>query len=785
MIWSKVRRELRQSPWQSLLVTGSVLLATALAGVGTAFGVQLIASNGVMFSQAEVPQVVQMHAGSIDTRPIHEFAAEEPNITRTAVVELISLDSATVSLTPGTTEASSAIEYSATIASTAGDRLLALDGTPAHVDTGTLGMPIDIALDRGIEVGDTVTLAGREFTVSTLIRDAMMGSDLSSSRRLLISEADAPLLRAGAAGQEWLIEFWLTDASLAPKVYDAYLGAALPANGPMIDFATLQLLAGMSTGTVVGILLVVAILLAGIATLLLSITVRTSIAAAAQQIGVLRAIGLPRRMLRRIVLSRHLLLIAVGAVVGAGVAATVIPAATESMRLRFGGTLSPATFLVIGLVGALAALASVLLSWAAVRSALRGNIIEAMRGVTRGKSRSKLGKAGSATGTPAAGNASTSADRPAWLITGLPAIRRNRADHFTVLAISFVATLLAVVPASLATTISSTEFIRTTGIAVSDVLITVRADTTSDERVNALKATLRADPEVAHTTTLSTERLAARNAEGEWTGINIATGDHTAFPLDYTSGHAPTATTEIALSELNAESFGVQVGDRLTLEVDGAERALDVVGVYRDVTNSGRTAQAHLPAGSGEPLWSSVLVEFTPGTDVAAATDRYAELAAPARVTDVESARDDVLGAIDRSLTSVSWIAAAAALALIVLITSLIMRLFLARDERRRAVAQALGASPRPVRAEYLFRVGVPAALGIVIGAATATLIGSSLFTLAGQFFGASGLPLHANPILMVAVPAILAGAVCAVIRLSVGRLTPSRTARVIAGQDT
>ncbi|NLT25800.1 MAG: hypothetical protein GXX90_03965, partial [Microbacteriaceae bacterium] len=380
MLRAKLLRDLRRTPLQSLLVVIAVALAASLAATGAAFAAQLLASNGALLAQADVPHLVQMHAGAIDRAAIDEFAEGAPDVVRGAAVELVALDSTRLALEPGTTEAAGAVEYSATASAPDADRLLGLDGEPAVIEPGGLGLPVGIALDRGLAVGDPIVIGEAEFTVTALIRDALMGSDLASSRRLLVAEADLDALRHGSGGSEWLIEFWLDDPALAPRVYDDYLAAGLPANGPMVDLTTFRLLNGLSDGLIAAAMLVVAGLLAGVAAMLLSIVVRTSISSAAPQIGVLRAIGLRGAPLHRLMLGRHFALILAGALVGALAAIALTPLATGSMRLRFGGEPSPLALVAALGIAAFVAIAGLALAVATLRPALRGSPLPAMRG---------------------------------------------------------------------------------------------------------------------------------------------------------------------------------------------------------------------------------------------------------------------------------------------------------------------------------------------------------------------------------------------------------------------
>lgn len=773
-IRSRLLHDLRARPTAALLVVIAVALAAAIGGIGAGIAAQLVSSTGALFDEGRAPDLVQMHAGDVDPAAIEAFAATQPAITDTSVRELVGIDATTLALTPGTNEADGAIEYFAVAQHERMDVLLDARGGPARVGPGEIGIPIDLASDRGIALGDRITIgsgdAAHEFTVTTLMRDAIMNSSLASSRRLLVDAADLDALRASSTGSEWLIEFRLTEASLSPQVYDAYLAAGLPANGPQVDRGTFELMTGLTDGLVSAAVLVIAGLLALIAALILSITVRTAIAAERRQIGVLRAIGLPGRRLRRLVLGSHDVLLAVGAALGAIVALAAIPLATESVRHRLGGDVSAAALVAAVVLALLALGGGALLARGAIRPALRRPPLEVMR-AARPPRRAAHRRSGRI--------------RPSWLTLARAELVRAPADHLAVLGVLFATTLMAALPVSLAATLASPQFLSATGIAVSDVRIDLRQDSGQAARLAGVEAAIAADPDIARSTTLQTVRLLAEAPGGTWTGINVESGDHTAFPLEYRDGRPPTAAGEIAVSELNAQDFEVAVGGALTLRMGDRDVAHTVVGVYRDVTNGGRTAKAVLPAGVGDPLWTVVLADVEPGVDVPSVVARYAQLAAPARVTDIAASRADLLGPLERTVGGLATGTVIAGGALVAVLTALLLRLILVRGGRRQAVMQAIGAPLPSLRAASLAQLLVPALAGVVLGAALGPGLTSGLLAAAGALFGASSLPLDAAPIAtMLGIPALLAGIVAAVTWFGVQRLAPSRVAATVAGQD-
>ena len=775
-------QEFRRAPAATTLMLITVALATALTTIGAAACFQVMQSSGTLFTQAVTPHLLQMHEGPIDRNQISAFAAQHPEITAFETKEIIGIDGAQLELTPGRTEGSSSIEYLAATQAGSFDHLLTTNGTIAQVEPGTVGIPIDIALNRHIATGDHVTIAGREFTVTQLIRDSIMSSDLASSRRILLNDADFHALRGDGSNSQWLIMFRLTDPALASAITDAYTAAHLPANGPIIDYQAFRLLNALVDGTQITVILVFALLLALIAALVESLTIRTAIAADLPRIGVLRAIGLPAKRLRRIVLGRQLQLLTLGTIAGTLIAAALIPTVTATIRLRLGGQLSPGLWVLVAATMIPVILGGTIVARAALRPALKAQPLHLIRGTLqqpRGTSHSQNHRPQAVSRT----------NSPTWLRLSLTQIRRNPFDHMVLASIVLLAVVLAALPISLRTTLQSPQFIQTTGIAVSDIYMNLRTNNPQaggdPHRVETLITTIGADPDVAKRTMLTAERIPAQGANGKWVGINVESGDHEAFPLTYLSGTAPHDPREIALSELNRSELGKNLGDTLQLRTNQGVQELTVVGIFRDISNGGHTAKAHLPTGAGTPLWTTILMNVRPGINPSDVVTRYVPLAAPARVSDVAAARADIFGGTIHAMGLLSGIASVLALALVAALGALILQLFLVRGISRRALCQALGSPLRFLRAEYGLRIMLPTILGALLGGQLAIILGKGLMGLAGQALNIGPLPLFDNPLMtQIIVPLLLIVVAAGIVACGVRRLPPATVARVIAGQD-
>ena len=138
-----------------------------------------------------------------------------------------------------------------------------------------------------------------------------------------------------------------------------------------------------------------------------------------------------------------------------------------------------------------------------------------------------------------------------------------------------------ILPTTLASTFADQRFATYVGIGAADVRIDIRDNTINPEKVTK---DAESDPDVTNVVRLTSNRYDIKKADG-WETIVVERGDHTVFPLSYTSGHAPTDLDEIALSYNQAQEINADLGHTITMRTPGGEKQLRVSGIYQDVTN--------------------------------------------------------------------------------------------------------------------------------------------------------------------------------------------------------
>ncbi|SDB80006.1 putative ABC transport system permease protein [Raineyella antarctica] len=743
MLWRMLRTDLRRTGAIGVVLAGLVAIAALLAALGGTALVQLTGSLDRLFTTARTPDIVQMHVGDIDADAIQDWSAGQPAVQDALVSTTVPIPVDRLVIN-GVPETGSVLQPALTVQNPEFDHLLGMDGQVLTVRSGEIALPVYYALQRDVEVGDPVTVrldgATYDFRVAAFLRDSTMNPTFVTSKRLLVSPEDLAAVLPHAGEPEYLVEFLLTDTNRTREVAEAYADSGLPQNGMMIERSSFYLFNAISHGIVIAVLALLAGLLVVVAVIALRFSFLTSIERDLREIGVMKAIGLPRRTIRGLYLVKYAALVGVGGLVGLLASVPAARVLTAGLRQQLGA--ADRSVLQV-LVPVLAAAAVVLLVIAMVALVLRRldriTAMDALRAGTAvgpGRRRSPRLRLWRSTRLPP----------PVWL--GLNAISRNLRAHGMLLTVLTLCTFIMVVPLNLHTTVTSPAFITYMGAGRSDLRLELR-DQQVVAQAPALGRALATDPQVGRFTELVTIRQEVRNPAGEWESLNVENGDHTVFPVSYLEGRAPTTPDEMALSSLAASGLGVRVGDAVPLRGATGERRPTVSGIYQDVTNGGRTAKAVLPT-AGEPvLWDTIVLDLAAGADPAVVGRRLAAQWPGVQAVDVQEFTRQSLGELVDQTRTLTGVAAAVALLLAFLITAMFATMVIARDTSQIAVQRALGISDTSLRTQYLTRFVVVLLAGVLLGTVlTATLGQYGVAAALGASLGAPAIRFDVDPLL-------------------------------------
>lgn len=724
-----LRADVRRSAVVSATLTALIALATALVAMGTALIVQTTVAIDRLWSEARPPDVVQMHSGEVDAAAIDAWVEQQNVITDHHVMRTLPVPGQALSLA-GVSQADSVLEPAFVVAPERFDLLLGRDG-PIAVRPGEIALPVHYRAEGIAEVGTVVRVdvgdLHHELRVSDFIRDAQMNPSMVTSKRLVVHPADFAALDAGLVDTEYLIEFQLSDPAQVRAVQDAYTASGLPSRGPAIDSSIFRLMNGLSTMLVAAVALLVAGLLVLVSGLALRYAFLAAIETDLAEISVLKAIGAPARMIKRLYLAKYFALTVIGGVVGLLLSIPMTRVLSEPVLLYLGRP--PATVFTV----ALPILAAVLLGaatigfcWLLLRRLDKLSATEAMRTGTSGQLRPRRHR----------WRLSRNRWLPAHQWLGLR--EAVRPANGLLLAVITVATFIMIVPVNVVTTMEDPRFATYLGVGQADVRIDVRAGAVD---FDAVYREVVADPETLRHVALVSQRYQVRNPDGDWESIVVERGDHQVFPLQYDEGRAPRSTEEIALSFNQARAVGAHVDSRVGVRTSVGEREMVVTGIYQDITNGGRTAKA--AAGLDEeaaPLWQIIYIAVGEGTNPDAKAAALRTQFPGAKVTAMSEYASQTTGATNSQMRLVAGLGAVVSIGLVFLIAALFAVLVVARESSQIAAQRGIGASTRGIVGQYLTRFGAVLLAGVLLGSVLSATVGQAALAGVLGILGAPGI---------------------------------------------
>jgi putative ABC transport system permease protein len=735
MYFRILRNDFLRSRAISLATTMFVAAAAMLVALAAVLVINLSGAVDTLMTQAKTPHFLQVHSGDPELTRLAAFAEQNEAVADFQVLEFLNLEGARIAFETGSL-AGSVQDNGLAVQSDRFDFLLDLHGSVITVSDGQIYVPLAYLQDGRARVGGKVVVADREFIIAGFLRDSQMNSLLSSSKRFLVSPDDFAALRP-LGSVEYLIEFRVEDLSMLGAFETDYASADLPANGPTVTYPLLRMLNALADGMMAAVILLVSALVTGIAFLCIRFTLLARIEDDYREIGVMKAIGLRVADIKRIYLVKYAALAAVGSLLGYALSFVFQGALLENIRLFMGESEYAALAPLLGGLGVLLLFLIVV--------AYVNRVLQQFRKI----SPAEAIRFGTVQQNPAGSKRfllATNRLLDTNVFLGVKDVLSRSRLYATMFAVLVLAAFIIIVPQNLYNTISSKDFSAYMGIGDTDVRIDIQQTDHIADKSADIAQVMANDPAIARHVVLTTKMFRARLDGGVERRLMVELGDHSVFPIKYAAGRAPVADDEIALSALNADALGKEIGQTVTLLVDGHENTLTVCGVYSDVTNGGKTAKAVFHDDSAEIMWSVINAELADYAPVDQVTGEYARRFEFAKVSDIDEFIAQTFGGTTRAVHTASWAAIAVALVIAALITVLFMRMLVAKDRYAIAVMKAFGFTNADVNVQYASRSMCVLLAGILFGTLLANTAGKALVGAAIASFGAATFQFTVNP---------------------------------------
>ncbi len=747
-----IKNDIRKSKLITLAVTAFILIAAMLTALAATLAVNLFGAVDNMLQVSKSVDFVQMHTGDVDMEQLRSFVSSQPSVEDFQVLPFLNIDGAEIVIGDGSLS-DIAQDNGFSVQSAKFDFLLDLNNELIQPKDGEVYFPIYYMQEGAAKLGDKVVINGVEFTMAGFLRDSMMNAALTSSKRFLVSEAGLEKIR-GYGQMEQLIEFRLKDG-VAPSEFEAaYIGAGLPANGPpAITRMQIALMNGITDGIMIGVLALIVILVIIVAFLCIRFTLLAKIEEDYKEIGVLKAIGMRVGEIKKLYLAKYGAIGSIACALGFLLSMPLAEPFMQNIRLYMGESDRQLAALLCGLAGA---------------AVIFGVVVLYVNGVLR---RFKKISAAQAVrfGAPQEKSKSARSFRFSGIrlfsrniFLGIKDILARKKLYVTMLTVFIISSFIMIVPQNIYNTISDKSFVTYMGMGMCDANLYIKPTQSQDviPKANEAAGILANDADVAKYAMITTKMFDMKADDGSTRKLRISLGDHSAYPIAYSQGTAPTTESQIAISSLYADDLAKTIGDEIVLSAGGAEKRLTVCGICSDITSGGRTAQAIFDIEPGDILSVGIPVSFRAGVDANAAIARYKGQFPFAQVYGIEENIDQMFGSVIDAMKLASYAAIGIAALLTILVTALFMKMLVTKDRYSIAILKTLGFKCADIRKQYLTRSIVVLVLGVILGTVLANTLGEYVGVAILSAFGASSFNFVVNPLFAYIVSPLLI-AVC------------------------
>ncbi len=718
------------------LINSSIIIFIAISAMFVTFAFlmafNLFGSIENLMEKAKTPDFLQMHSGEIDLESLESFSKNNKNVKDYQTLEYLNIEGDKIEIN-GISQDKAVQDLGIVYQSERFDFLLDLDNQVIDVDDGEIYLPLMYFKEGYVNIGDPVKIYDKTFSLKGFFRDSQMNSNLSGSKRILLSKKDFESFK-DRGRLEYLIEFLLNDREKMTEFEKDYLDNIPEKNGPKVTYSMFKMINGLSDGLLIAIILLASFSILIISFLCIRFTLLSKIEDEYREIGVMKAIGIKSKEIKKQYLNQYLFMTLIGLLLGYLTALLFREKILENIHLYMGtsqfSSLVP-LFSILGII----LLFLIIITY--INNVLKKiNKITPVQAIRDGGS----AYAKSTEKSLSIGNLGFSKVNLSLALSDLYA-RKNQ--YLTVLLVVLISTFLIVLPQNINNTFSHPSFVTYMGIGQIDLSLEIGEEMYSPEKEKTITEFIEEEKNISKFTLMKTNDIAVKLPKGESAYIRTSFGDHEAFPIKYSEGRGPEKENEIALTTLYLEDLDLKVGDSISLE-NG--KKIEIVGEYSDISNGGKTAKAIFPTNFDKSKLTYYLLVKDKGA-LDEMTKRYNERFPEAKIASVKDYIDQSFGPLLGQINKVSVVLLIACLLVISLITMLFARLLIAKDKRQISILKSIGFNNNEISRQYIYRFLCLLVIALPLGIILANTLGSVFASAILSSFGVRSIKFVINPL--------------------------------------
>ncbi len=653
-----------------------------------------------------------------------------------------------------------------------------------NVEDGSIYLPRREFEESDLKIGDKLSFkmsdgSVMKLTVKGMCKDAALGADMMGTHRLVVSENDMDRLLAD--GGYMYSRLYSLELNNLEEFQDEYAKQDIPVIfGDTKDTFKLTYIMDM---IIAAVFIVASILLVIISVVILRFAIVFTVNEDYKEIGIMKAIGIGDKGIRKLYVVKYMMLSVVGALIGFGLSVpfsnALIKSAMRNMVIDNGGS----NILIQLVISFAVAVVVILFAYISTAKIKRFTPMDAIRSGNNGERFKRKGLIklhGSKKNTTS--------------FMAFNDVLSDLKKYLILLFATMVGVWMVVMPINTINTLRSEKIADWFAVQVTDIVIS--------NEVAFNEVSTNGDKQGYYDLMDETEEIIEENGyevEGTsmeigWQGIKVTFGDKATKTMIfqglgtdtsdymYTKGTAPKYENEIAMTHVVAGRLRADIGDTVYVSINGEEKPFIITAIYQSMNNTGEGIRV-----TEEVELDYSLVSFCFGVqcdfvddlsdeEKEKALDKLQINMPECKVQNFTEFIDNMLGGISDMLVPIKYVMLAIVIIVNILIVMLMQKMFLVRERGEMAMLKSVGFSNGKIISWQTKRIAMVLFLGIVLGTITGTPFSQLTSGQVFKFMGASKIEFQINALevyviypLAIFVASVL---MCMVTMLSVRKIT-------------
>ncbi len=614
-----------------------------------------------------------------------------------------------------------------------------------EVEEGTVVLSGKVIENTDVEVGDTLTIKVGSRTLDVKVaqscKDAVLGSDLMGMTRFLLSDKDFDYLYSANEKEVLYGTFWYINTDDFDELTELiYQIDGVFFNG---DKAMLKMAYALDM-TIAGILLVISVCLIVVAFVVLKFTITFTLSEEFREIGVMKAIGLKNTKIRLLYLTKYLAMSIVGAFIGFMLSIPFGKMLLDNVSKTI--VIKGENTLLINLICCVAVVLIIMFFCYLCTSRVKKfTPIDAIRNGQTGERYTKKSIL----------RLKNSHGKPSFFMA-LNDILSAPKRYLSIIFTYTLCMIIILVLVNSANTLRSEKLVFTFGVHDSDVYL----GTESSEIMEAITAGERekfdeifdeiekemAENDMPCEASLELYfKFTISHGDKDFKSMTLYGLNTTADMYKYHEGTAPQNKNEVAITPLTAEKLDAKIGDTITITHSDGEREYLVTAIYQSMNNLGEGVRLHQDAEVDFSQISgcfAIQLDFTDNPDEKTVAERIEKIKKIYKDSDVMNGGEmvEAMTGVAAAIDAVKYLALGLVIIIIALVTVLMERSFIAKEQGEIATLKAIGFNTPSIVKWHSLRfviIGVISSfLAILLSTPATKLAINPVFKMMGAYFG-------------------------------------------------